>query len=290
MDANKILEEMVVSSRQLDEAGGGRTANFEGADLAGVQFERLFRKTHKDLYLYLGQANFRRATLRGADLSNCDLTMADFSNADLEGANLRRANVNGARFTNANVVNADLTNARAWDVVLDGANLQGAKLKGIDGDSFQGVGQESAPGRDDGEKPRKGGPASARKIKEAAIASATEAAQNTELAGLSASDRDGLQEAAEDLWHHSGIPDLEAQFDDAASSEVIHGDVMWKVFQKAAVDALKARLKGGGGGKKAKNVVAPRKAGKAAPAKKAAPKKAPAKKAAKKPASRPRAR
>lgn len=245
MESDAIVRELVASSRRrVQGATDGRVANFEGADLNGVDFRALFTAVNPGINLYLAFANFRNAKLRGANLSNCALPSADFTGADLSGANLSGAFLNDATLNDANLTDADLSRVTAVGTRVERAILTGANLKGIRGDTkFE------------------SGPVSPKKIKEAVVQSAKDAAASTELDGLTVGDAAALQEAAEDLWHHNGIPDLEAQFDDEESSDVIHGDEMWKLFQKTAVDALKARLKGGGG-TKAKNVVAPKKAAK----------------------------
>jgi hypothetical protein len=256
MDEKKILEELIVSSRQANDEQGARPANFEGADLSGVSFGKIFKKARPNEYLFLGRANFRRAKLRGADLSGIELISADFSEADLEGANLSGARLNGARFLNARLIQTDLSGARAYFVKLAGAKLEGLKLKGVDSDIFK---DDSSAAPTESE------------VKQAAIAAAKEAAATTELAGLSAGNKAALAEAAEDLWHHSGIPALEAKFSGKAASAIVHGEKIWKTFQTAAVGALRARLSKG-------SKTPPPSKGKAStakksPAKKRAPKK-----------------
>lgn len=224
---SEILEQLRRSSLQMAEGGGGGNANFEGRELYGIKFADLLKKAGKKLARYLGGANFRGARLCYADLSGFDLEDADFTRADLYGAKLKKTSLNGAVFRDANLREADISGATAYDVDIEGADLALLKRAGAKGDGRLTKGSSS------------GGNA---KLKKAAIASAESAAQTCELEELDVSDPDGLDEAAEDLWHHMGVPDLEAEFgddDDLADAIEEHGDV----FRKAAVAVLKSRLR-----------------------------------------------
>lgn len=225
----ELLEQLRRSSLQMAEGSGGGNADFEGRDLYGLKFAELLKKAGKKLEPYLGGANFRGAKLCYADLSGFDLEDADFTGADLYGAKLKKTSLNGAVFRDASLCEADISGATAYDVEVEGADLTQLKRTGAKGDSRLTKSTSS------------GGKA---KLKKAAIASAESAAETCELEELDVSDPDGLDEAADDLWHHMGVPDLEAEFgedDDLADAIEEQG----AAFRKAAVAVLKARLRKG---------------------------------------------
>ena len=76
-----------------------------------------------------GDANGKRADLRGANLRDANLRGADLRGADLRGANLRDANLYGANLRDADLRDADLYGADLYGANLRGANLRGANLR-----------------------------------------------------------------------------------------------------------------------------------------------------------------
>ncbi|GEM_PF-6343669 len=86
------------------------TANLQGADLSGLNFERTI---------------FDGAHLEGATLRNARLVKASFVSAHLEGADLFEAQLHNADMRNAWMEGTQLQNAS-----LDGADLSGARLEG----------------------------------------------------------------------------------------------------------------------------------------------------------------
>ena len=83
--------------------------------------------------MYLrGDAQGKRADLRGADLSWADLSWADLSGADLSGANLRWANLRWANLRWANLRGTDLRGTDLRGTDLRGADLRRTDLRGTD--------------------------------------------------------------------------------------------------------------------------------------------------------------
>lgn len=83
------------------------------------------------------------ADLRGANLSNADLRGADLSNADLRGANLQRAVMGDANVKKSDNVkgNRRLTLDITIAASLDGTNLAGTDLYGVDLSDYMGLTQ-----------------------------------------------------------------------------------------------------------------------------------------------------
>ncbi len=148
----------------------------------------------------LAFSNWQGANLEKADLSWCDLSEANFEGANLAGANLSDSHLNAASFRNAILSEADLSKANAYETDFTSAELTGAVLEGVKGigELLRSLGKRGEVGREE--------------VERAAIESAQRTARSMRLDGLSADDEESLEEAAEDSWHHSGFPDLEAEY------------------------------------------------------------------------------
>jgi uncharacterized protein YjbI with pentapeptide repeats len=93
--------------------GGGKRADFRGADLRKVNLEG---------------ADVRWGDFRAADLSDANLAKADFTNADLRGCNLRGASCVGTIFVNARLEGANMEGVDLRGAVMEYAQLAGANL------------------------------------------------------------------------------------------------------------------------------------------------------------------
>lgn len=108
-------------------------ANFEGAVMAGVDFERVAAEDtvfrNADLSGADLRGDFSHSHFEGADLSNADVSEAGYQYAalprpDLTAASLREADLRGTDFSRA-----DLTDAHLRETRVDGANLEMATLE-----------------------------------------------------------------------------------------------------------------------------------------------------------------
>jgi len=92
--------------------------DFRGADLRGVNFERIG-------FVW---GNLQGANLSGTNFYNTDVRFADFSGANLSGADLHYIRCAGAKFTGANFSGADLSWTSDLGGDLSRANFTGANL------------------------------------------------------------------------------------------------------------------------------------------------------------------
>lgn len=97
-------------------------AIFDGATLAGCNFEKSV----------LQQVSFSAANLRGAHFKQANMAKADLRGADLRGATMRAVDLSGADLRWANLEGVDLTGSIISGANFDGANLKNACLKHTD--------------------------------------------------------------------------------------------------------------------------------------------------------------
>ena len=121
MDKAKLAEIIRKHGMWLRGEADGKRADLRGAVLSGADLRGAD----------LRDADLRGAVLSGADLSGADLRDAVLSGADLSGADLRGADLSGADLRGAVLSGADLRGADLRDAVLRGAVLRGAVLRGV---------------------------------------------------------------------------------------------------------------------------------------------------------------
>ena len=98
MNMTKLKKILELHAKWLEGEEGGKKANFNHAELRGVDLEG---------------ANLRYANLSEADLEGANLSCADLRDASLEEADLSRADLRDANFEGANL----------RYIILRGANL-----------------------------------------------------------------------------------------------------------------------------------------------------------------------
>ncbi len=111
----------------------GPEGNIEGADLAGIQAEKLDMVGLRARGANLTGAHLRGASLYEADLTEATLTRADLADVDLGaavlvGADLSRASLRGVKAKAADLTSADLSGSELGGADLSSANLTGANL------------------------------------------------------------------------------------------------------------------------------------------------------------------
>lgn len=119
-------------------------------DLSDVSFFDLlpddFRDAPKTSRTFEG-IDLSNANLNGADLSNSNFFRANFRNATFEGADLSRSNFESAKFVKSQVSHANLSmssfrnaifeDASIEEVVLEGAEMDGASFVSVETSSMQ---------------------------------------------------------------------------------------------------------------------------------------------------------
>lgn len=109
--------------------------NLRGADLSGMNLERV-DLSESDLSganlhgTSLKEAKLDKAVLRNADLSEANLYQAVLKEADLSGANLSSIDLTYGDVTGANFSSANLSSANLLDLHMDKVNFSGADLTG----------------------------------------------------------------------------------------------------------------------------------------------------------------
>jgi uncharacterized protein YjbI with pentapeptide repeats len=96
-----------------------RNIDFQNADLVGANLSGA----------KLDDANLNNANLSGSDLSGATLYRAYLMDTNLNGANLSETDFEGANLCNANLSGANLTNANLTESILVGVNFRCANLQ-----------------------------------------------------------------------------------------------------------------------------------------------------------------
>lgn len=120
----------------------GRHLNLQGADLKGIQLEKVNLKNADLSYCQLQGANLKNANLKNvnltqANLEGCNLVEANLFRANMTKTDLRRANLTQAelRETNLNFTffrGAELWSASMWSVDVSMAHMEGTDLSRAD--------------------------------------------------------------------------------------------------------------------------------------------------------------
>lgn len=107
-ELNKIIENHQHYLKEDCENWKHMRANFEHADLRGLDFENANLESVSFAFANLESANLSFTNLKFADLSRSNLTNADFEGTDLRFADLVCAKLNGINLSGANLYKADL--------------------------------------------------------------------------------------------------------------------------------------------------------------------------------------